>query len=101
MKSNTNTYITITGCDRYMGISSITPGKVLTLQKDHNNIYDDEAIKVVGQSGETYGYVANSVVTVARGSHSAGYIYESFDETIDCQVLFVTNEEAIAKIKEA
>lgn len=91
-------YITIIDLEKYMGIEAISVGNKLSLIKDLNNKYDDEAIKVIGNTGATYGYVANSVNDVIRGCHSAGYIYNSFDSTIDCEILFIGKDNAIAKI---
>lgn len=91
-------YITITGLGYYMGIESIKPGDKLYLIKDTNNTYDDEAIKVIGNNEVTYGYVANSVNTVARGTHSAGYIYDLIKDKENLEICFITDKEAIAKI---
>lgn len=98
MNPKKETFITITGADRFMGIEALRPNQTLKLVKDIDNNYDDESIKVIGESGATYGYVANSVYSVARGSHSAGYIYETFEKEVDCKVLFITNDIAIAQI---
>ena len=91
-------YITITGLDHYMGTEALRPGDKLYLIKDTKNTYDDEAIKVIGDNDTTYGYVANSVNTVARGTHSAGFIYNSIKDNDKCEIAFITNIEAIAKI---
>lgn len=98
MNSKKEIYITITGADRFMGIEALKPNQCLKLVKDEDNDYDDESIRVVSETGATYGYVANSVYSVARGSHSAGYIYQTFDQEAQCKVLFVTNDIAIAQI---
>lgn len=91
-------YITITGLDRYMGVESIKPKDIFYLIKDTNNAYDDEAIKVCKDKEIIYGYVANSVYTVARGTHSAGYIYESIKGFKKCEILFIVKDVAIARI---
>ena len=74
------------------------PGRAFALKKDHDNLYDDEAIAVYTPKGVKAGYVANSVGTVARGTHSAGYIYPSFEEEAQCIVRFVTAECAVAEL---
>ena len=91
-------FITITGFEHYMGIDSYRIGQELVLKKDENNLYDDEAIKVESEAGATYGYVANSVDTVARGTHSAGYVYCSLKEPQKCKVKFITQESIIAEL---
>jgi len=90
-------YLTLTGADNYMGIESFKIGQELTLKKDHDNRYDDEAIMVLNESGTKVAYVANSVNTVARGTHSAGYFYNSFKEETKCKVLFITDSGIIAE----
>ena len=99
MKNEEVLFITLTCIEDFMGISAIKPGLTLKLKKDPNNRYDDEAIKVVSDSDATYGYVANSVTSVARGTHSAGYIYDKFDDNEYCEVMFVLDGRAIARLK--
>lgn len=95
-----NTYITITGLEHYMGKDAVKIGTELLLVKDVDNSYDDEAIKVVSERGCTYGYVANSVRTVARGTHSAGYVYDKINDNTYCSIDFIVEGRAIAKIKD-
>lgn len=96
-----NTYITITNINDYAGYEVFRPGMKLTLKKDKNNAYDDEAIAVYGPHGGKYGYAANSVHSVCRGTHSAGYVYESVDDGAVCTVCFVSEDFAIAKLGES
>lgn len=91
-------FITIVGLNHYMGIESIKPGDELFLKKDIENKYDDEAIKIVGNRDVTYGYVANSVESVARGTHSAGYVYGSIKEDQRCKVSFILENSVIAEL---
>ncbi len=92
-------YVTLTGFMHYLGIEEIRVNSEYTLKKDIYNAYDDEAIKVVDENDCTLGYVANSVYTVARGSHSAGYVYDRFEDNIKCRVRFIVEECAIAEIE--
>lgn len=91
-------FITITGSDHYMGVDSYKINQELILIKDKNNSYDDEAIKVVTENGATCGYVANSIDTVARGTHSAGYVYCSIKEHQKCKVVFITQNSVIVEL---
>ena len=91
-------YITITGASHFLGIEAFKPGMKVILKKDYNNDYDDESLKVVGDTGATYGYVANSVGTVAKGTHSSGYIYRDFDQEAEAEIMFVVKGVAIAKV---
>lgn len=91
-------YITITHINAFGGPAIFKVGDEITLKKEHENLYDDEAILAYGKRNTKCGYVANSVTTVARGTYSAGRLYDKFDETIRCQVLFILDDEVIARI---
>ena len=93
-------HITITGSRHYMGMEAYRIGDILSLKKDHDDHYDDEAIKVYSENGVIYGCVANSVDSVARGTHSAGYIYNSIKEEARCKILFVIDDSVIAELLE-
>lgn len=44
------------------------------MQKEHNNPYDSEAIKVTMKNIGTVGYIANSPYTKANGTMGAGAV---------------------------
>ena len=94
-------FITINHLDEYQGVFSIRPGDRLLLRKDRNNIYDDEAIIAYKENKAKVGYVANSVHSVARGTYSAGRVYDRIGEEAECIARFVMTEEGsvIAEIK--
>lgn len=91
-------YISIVGIKHYFGVEIFSVGQRLKLTKDYENNYDDEAIMVELESVGKVGYVANSTYTVAKGTRSAGRIYDTFDESIYCQVAFIVKDTVIAKI---
>ncbi len=91
------TYITITHLDDYNAAGFCNPGTTLILKKVPNE-YDDEAIAVFSERGTKYGYVANSSGTVARGTHSAGYIYRDFEQETKCIIRFRLDDTAIAEL---
>ena len=91
------TYITITHLDEYNASRFAKPDSELILRKEPNE-YDDETIAVYSAKGSKYGYVANSSSTVARGTHSAGYVYRDFDQEAVCVVRFRLEDVAIAEI---
>lgn len=93
-------YVTITDLDYYMGERKLKIGQKLTLKKDFDNPYDDEAINALDDNNKVCGIVANSIDDVARGSHSAGYIYNDFDTTCVGTVRFVLDDKAIVEIIE-
>ena len=58
------TYITLTALGNYIDIKELTVGEELILEKDKENQYDDEAIKVMGTNHSKKGYVANFILNV-------------------------------------
>lgn len=91
-------FVTITGSEYYLGTDSYKIGQTLLLIKEPDNPYDDESIKVETESGAMCGHVANSVDSVARGSHSAGYIYNSINDNQKCKIAFILDERVIAEL---
>lgn len=91
-------YITLTGCDYYLGTQGLRLEQSLLLKKDYDNDYDEEAIAVYLESGIKVGYVANSVCSVAKGTKSAGRIYDTFDECCKANICFILEECVIAKL---
>ena len=92
-----NIYVTIHHTDEYGGTVHYRVGDTLILKKDHDNCYDDEAIVVYNKHNCKCGYVANSVATVARGTLSAGRLYDRIDETSECRICFILDERIIAR----
>ena len=91
-------YITIVGTKNYFGSEVFSVGQVLRAIKDPENVYDQEAIKVSSDANVIYGYIANSVRSVAKGCKSAGRIYDTFKQEIDIKVLFIVYDCVIAEI---
>ncbi len=94
MEQNERIYITINHLEDFPGSVFIHTGDRLSLIKEKNNPYDDEAI-AVHKNGDKCAYVANSVSSVARGTCSAGRIYDLIEEKQECVVRFLFNEEGI------
>lgn len=94
-----NDYITITNIKEYIEIGMIKIGEVLHLKKEPDNAYDMEAIMVEDKNEIPIGHVANSVNSVAKGTHSAGYIYQSFKDSILCTVKFIYHDMIIAQLQ--
>lgn len=88
-------YITITGMQHYFGTTVFKVGDVISCEKEFDNDYDEEAIKVMMKTFGKVGYVANSSHTVAKGTKSAGRIY---DKVGDNRVCFVTGGSVIAEV---
>ena len=94
-----NDYITITNIKEYIEIGMIKIGEVLHLKKEPDNAYDMEVIMVEDKNEIPIGHVANSVNSVAKGTHSAGYIYRSFKDSILCTVKFIYHDMIIAQLQ--
>lgn len=99
MDNDKSIFITINHLDDFMAQMHLRVGDILTLKKDPDNIYDDEAILVYDKNNSKVGYVANSVSTVARGTYSAGRAYEIIKNEDKCIIRFITEELAIAEIE--
>ena len=94
-----NDFITITNIKEYIEIGMIKIGEVLHLKKEPDNVYDMESIMVEDKNEIPIGHVANSVSSVAMGTHSAGYIYQSFKDSILCTVKFIYRDMIIAQLQ--
>ena len=53
-------YFTITGCNHYFGSEFMEKGLIVKLEKELDNEYDKEAIKVSVKGLGNCGYVSNS-----------------------------------------
>ena len=92
-------FITIDHIEDFCPCPHLRPGDVLILRKDLCNPYDDEAIAVYDDKDMKIGYVANSVRSVARGTCSAGRIYDQMKEEENCKVCFILDDVAIARLQ--
>ena len=94
-------YFTITGTCYRFGQDFLKPGMKVRLEKEPDNKFDSEAIKVMVGGLGCIGYVANSVRTVKGESWSAGRIYdriyadgrltyeiETFTEEGNCEIRY-------------
>ena len=91
-------FVTITGLNHYYGTKPFRPGLIVKLEKEHNNHYDSEAIKVIMPYIDTVGYVANSTNTVYAGTNSSGRIYDKIQDVAFAKIMFITHSSVIAMI---
>ncbi|MDO5776314.1 MAG: HIRAN domain-containing protein [Eubacteriales bacterium] len=96
----TVSYFTITGLNHYFGSDFIKPGMKVKLEKDHDNKFDKEAIKVLMKGLGQIGYVANSTYTVLGESMSAGRMYDKIGETAKGRVVYVLPTGVICELKD-
>ncbi|MFB0918268.1 MAG: HIRAN domain-containing protein [Clostridiaceae bacterium] len=90
--------ITLTGMKYYCGTSIFEIGMLIKFRKDKNNQYDSDAICATLPGYVKVGYIANTPYTKAKGTHSAGRIYDSVKNTFYARVLFITNNMVICRI---
>lgn len=92
---NEKIFITVAGLHHYFGVKMFSDNKGLevTLEKEPDNEYDNEAIMVKLEGLGTIGYVANSISTTLGETHSAGRIYDKFDKIAKAKVLYSIEEK--------
>ena len=92
-------YFTITGTCYRFGQDFLKPGMKVRLEKEPDNKFDSEAIKVMVGGLGCIGYVANSVRTVKGESWSAGRIYDKIGDKAVGTVKFVLADGVICKLE--
>ena len=91
-------YFTLTGTKHYFGKEFLKKGTKIRLEKELDNEYDKEAIKVTDEGLGKIGYVANSSYTVIGDSMSAGRIYDRIGKKAKAKVVLVTDHGTICSI---
>lgn len=91
-------FITLTGTKYYYGNDFMKKGMKIRLEKEPDNEYDKEAIKVTCEGLGKMGYVANSSYTVMGESMSAGRVYDKIGDTAYAKVVLVTTAGTLCKI---
>ncbi|WP_077615940.1 HIRAN domain-containing protein [Caenibacillus caldisaponilyticus] len=94
-------FVAIVGTQYYFGAKVFQLDQTVVLRKDKENVHDAEAIQAEIVPIGKVGYIANSVHTVPRGCHSAGRIYDTFEETLQGKVRFIVNDVAIVELTDA
>ena len=85
-------WFTVTGTRHYFGQGFLERGMKVRLEKEPDNEYDREAIKVMLEGLGHIGHVANSPHTVLGESWSAGRIYDKIGDTAEGEVSFVLDK---------
>ena len=91
-------YFTLTGTKHYYGQDFLKKGMKIYLEKERDNEYDKEAIKVTCEGLGKIGYIANSSYTVIGDSMSAGRIYDKIGDTAKAKVVLVTDYGIICRL---
>lgn len=92
-------FITITGCNHYMGYGVFRRKMELVLRKEPDNEYDHEAIRAELPGIGKVGYVANSTHTVLGDTCSAGRIYDKISKKAHAKVVLITDRGVVARVK--
>ena len=91
-------FITLTGTKHYFGNDFLKKGMKIRLEKEPDNEYDKEAIKVTYEGLGKIGYVANSSYTVKGKSMSAGRLYDKIGKKAKAKIVFILDGSAICEI---
>lgn len=91
-------FITITGTNHYYGMKPFEIHRVIRLVKEPDNEYDAEAIRAELPYIDKIGYVANTHQTVAKGTISAGRLYDQIGNYAYAQVFFATSTKVICLV---
>ncbi len=91
-------YFTLTGTSHYFGKEFLKKGTKIRLEKEPDNEYDKEAIKVTYKGLGKIGYVANSSYTVIGDSMSAGRIYDKIGNIAKAKVVLITEHGTICSL---
>lgn len=90
--------LTLTGIDHYIDPEELEPNQKVILRKEPSNKKDTEAIAVYIKDTVKIGYVANSVYSVAKGTYSAGRLYDKVDSEAKAVIQVILRNSAIMVI---
>lgn len=88
-------YCTITGTKFRYGQKFMEKDMPVRLEKEPDNEYDKEAVKVMMDGLGLVGYVANSTHTVLGDSFSAGRLYDKIGDTAEGTILYVLDDGVV------
>ncbi len=91
-------WFTITGTGYRYGQDFLEKGMKVRLEKEPDNEYDREAIRVMMDGLGKIGYVANSPKTVIGESWSAGRLYDKIGDTAKGKVFMVMDRGVLCRI---
>ena len=93
-------WFTLTGTNHCLGSDFLEKGMKIRLEKEPDNRYDREAIKVLLDGVGHIGYVANSPYTVIGESYSAGRLYDKIGDTAKGKVRLITDRGVLCTLKQ-
>ena len=92
-------WFTIAGTCHHYGHDFLEKGMKVRLEKEPDNEYDKEAIKVMLEGLGLIGYVANSFHTVVGESWSAGRLYDRIGDTAEAEVVYITDSAVLGTVE--
>ncbi len=87
--------ITITGLNFNIDSNELNANQEIVLRKEPNNKFDEEAIAVYINDSMKIGYISNSVRTKAKGTYSAGRLYDKIHDEEKAKILVILHDTAI------
>lgn len=90
--------LTLTGIDHYIDPEELEPNQEVILRKEPSNNKDKKAIAVYIKDTVKIGYVANSVYSVAKGTYSAGRLYDKVENESKAVIQVILRNSAIMVI---
>lgn len=91
--------LTITALQHHIESEDLNPNQEVILKKEPSNKFDTEAIAVYINETKQIGYIANSTHTKAKGTYSAGRLYDKIPNESKAKILVVFHHSAIALIQ--
>lgn len=90
--------LTLTGIEHHIDPEELEPNQEVILRKEPSNKKDKEAIAVYIKDTVKIGYVANSVYSVAKGTYSAGRLYDKVENESKAVIQVILRNSAIMVI---
>ena len=91
--------VTMTGISHFIDCKELEANQDVILKKEPTNKYDKEAIAVYVNDSMQVGYIANSTFTVAKGTSSAGRLYDKIGNEAKARILVIFKDAAVLVIQ--
>ena len=91
-------YFTLAGLTNFFGQQPFADNKYFILRKDPKNYYDSELIVAELPNYGSVGYIASHPMTRAKGTISAGRLYDKMGDTAIAKIHFLTDEFAVCSL---
>ena len=91
-------YFTLAGLANFFGQKPFANNKYFILRKDSKNYYDSELITAELPGYGSVGYIASHPMTRAKGTISAGRLYDKIGDTAVGKIRFLTDDFAVCSL---